>query len=151
MLKASVVAVCAALITLTGPADACGWKRDGMGWRSAGVGYGYRDGTGYRSYRPWLGAGYGWRGNRYGWGGRRYGYGSGVTVGLGFRDGWRHRRHWRGDGYGYRSGVAVGVRSGDRWDRGRRWRGEGYGWRADRSERRGLFRDRRVEADVVAK
>ena len=129
MLKASVVAVCAALITLTGPADACGWKRDGMGWRSAGVGYGYRDGWGYRSYRPWVGAGYGWRGNRYGWGGRR----------------------WRGDGYGYRSGVAVGVRSGDRWDRGRRWRGDGYGWRADRSERRGLFRDRRVEADVVAK
>ena len=57
MLKASVVAVCAALITLTGPADACGWKRDGMGWRSAGVGYGYRDGWGYRSYRPWVGAG----------------------------------------------------------------------------------------------
>jgi hypothetical protein len=123
MMKASVVAVCAALMTLTGPADACSWKRDGMGWRSASSGYGYRDGSGYRSHRPWLGAGYGWR----------------------------HRRDWRGDGYGYRSGVAVGVRSGDRWDRGRRWRGDGYGWRADRSERRGLFRDRRVEADVVAK
>ncbi len=124
MIKASVVAACAALMMLTGPADACGWKRDGFGWRSAD-GVGYRDGWGHRRHRH-------------------------ASVGFGFRDGWR-RRHWRGDGYGYRSGVAVGVRTGDRWDRGRRWRGDGFGWRADRSERRGLFRERRMEADVVAK
>lgn len=120
MIRAGVAAAIAVLFSLSAPAEAC-WKRDGVGWRSAGASYGYRDGWGYRSHRPWIGAGFGWRG-----------------------DGWRHRRHWRGDGYGYRSGVAVGVRTGDRWDRG-------YGWRSDRTERRGLFRERRMDADVVTK
>jgi hypothetical protein len=97
MIRAIAIAALAALVSFSVPADACGWKRDGYGWRSAGYGYGYgRTGWGYRSYRPWVGVGYGWRGDRWG------------------------RRAWRGDGYGYRSGGVV-VR-GDGWDRGRGWR-----------------------------
>ncbi len=100
MIRAATAAACAVLVSFTVPADAC-WNRDGHGWRSAGYGYGYRDGWGYRGHRAWVGTGYGY----------------------GYRDGWR-RHHWRGEGYGYRSGVAVGVRSGEGWERGRHWRGD---------------------------
>ena len=128
MIRAGAAAAIAVLVSLTVPAEAC-WNRDGMGWRSASAGYGYREGGGYRSYRPWIGAAYGWRGDRYAW---------------------RHHRHWQGDRYGDRTGVAVGVRTGERWDGGRRWGGHGYGWRGDRAEV-GMHRSRHVEAEAVTK
>ncbi len=64
MLKIGAAAALAVMMSLSGPAEACGWKRDGIGWRSAGDGYSFRDRRAWRSERMWRGDGYGWRSER---------------------------------------------------------------------------------------
>ncbi len=92
MIRLGIAAICAVLVSLSVPAEACGWKRDGLGWRSAEVGTGY----GWRHRRHWRGDGYGYR--------------SGVAVGV-RTDRWDRDRRSRGDGYGWRATAWNAARS----------------------------------------